>query len=74
MKQENSFRSSGYRELVDGLTGYDILRMPGCPITLPMATSMTQAALDMASAEPRLKAWYLKQKESPKHEKKISIL
>lgn len=58
---KEQFRSSGFRELVDGKTGYDILNMEGCPIKLPKANSMTLAALDMQSLEPKLAEWYINQ-------------
>lgn len=41
-----------------GLTAYDILAMPECPIKLPTARSMTQAAIDYNSIEKRVFEWY----------------
>lgn len=46
----------------DGLTAYDILRLPNCPIKLPVARSMTQASIDYKHIEPRVFEWYEKNK------------
>lgn len=43
---------------VDGLSGYDILKMPQCPIKLPTARSMTQARIDFEHLEDSIFEWY----------------
>lgn len=45
-------------EIDNGVTGYDILRMPGCPRQLPTARSMTQARNDYYHLLPTLIQWY----------------
>lgn len=40
---------------------YEILKMPGCPIKLPMARSLMQAAYDLDHLKPRLKEWHNEQ-------------
>lgn len=42
------------------ISGYDILRMPGCPYKLPTARSMTQARDDYYHLMPNLISWYEK--------------
>lgn len=41
-----------------GLSAYDILKIEGCPITLPRARSMTQARIDYETWEPAIFDWY----------------
>lgn len=49
------------------ITGYDILKLPGCPYSLPTARSMTQARGDYYHLLPNLISWYNKQvKETTK--------
>lgn len=45
----------------NGITGYDILKIPGCPYNLPKARSMTQARNDYYHLLPTLIQWYLTQ-------------
>jgi len=47
---------------IDGLTAYDILEHPECPITLPKASSMTQARIDFQSRENQVIDWYKENK------------
>lgn len=60
-----TYIGSGGRAIVDGKTGYEILKMPGCPIKPPKARSMTQAAVDMHSLELSLAKWYITQLTAP---------
>lgn len=57
MKTEKQ-KGSNLNLTTDGLTGYDILKLPGCPITLPSARSMTQARIDYEQHEADLFNWY----------------
>jgi len=45
-------------ELTD-IQYYEILKMPGCPVKLPTARSLMQAAYDLDHLKPRIKEWYL---------------
>lgn len=40
------------------ISGYDILRLPGCPHSLPKARSLTQARDDYYHLLPNLIHWY----------------
>lgn len=42
----------------DGKCSSDIYHMPECPITMPRATSMTQASIDWYSHEQSVIDWY----------------
>jgi hypothetical protein len=37
---------------------YKILELPGCPVTLPKARSMTQARMDLEHLKPAIIEWY----------------
>lgn len=47
-----------YNKEINGLSAYDILKMPECPIKLPSARSMTQARLDFNHYEDSIIDWY----------------
>lgn len=40
---------------------YEILKIPGCPLRLPTAKSLMQAARDLDHLKPRLKEWHNEQ-------------
>lgn len=42
----------------DGLTAYDVLRIKGCPYSLPKARSMMQAAIDYHHLQDEVLKWY----------------
>ncbi len=42
----------------DGLTAYDVLRIKGCPHSLPRARSMMQAAMDYHHLQDSVLQWY----------------
>jgi len=50
------------KEIIEGkisdTQAYEILRMPGCPIQLPTARSMTQAKIDLDHLKPKIIKWY----------------
>lgn len=53
----------GYTKKIDGLDAYDIMRIHGCPISLPTARSMTQASIDFYSRQDAVIDWYIKEKK-----------
>lgn len=42
----------------NGLSAYEVLEHPKCPIKLPSARSMTQASIDFYSRQPQIIQWY----------------
>jgi hypothetical protein len=61
--RRNVKRSKSMMKRIDGLSAYDILKIEGCPITLPRARSMTQARLDYEGREDQIFEWYLNNKD-----------